>query len=45
MLSLAFIRDHPDAVRRAAAAKNVALDLDALLGLLGGHDSQGATPT
>ncbi|HMG46259.1 MAG TPA: serine--tRNA ligase [Allosphingosinicella sp.] len=33
MLSLAFIRDNPDLVRRAIAAKNVALDLDALLAL------------
>jgi seryl-tRNA synthetase len=35
MLSLPFIRDHPDAVRAAIAAKNVALDLDALLALDG----------
>jgi seryl-tRNA synthetase len=35
MLSLAFIRDNQDAVRRAIAAKNVALDLDALLELDG----------
>jgi len=33
MLSLQFIRDNPDAVREAAAQKNVALDLDALLAL------------
>jgi seryl-tRNA synthetase len=33
MLSLPFIRDNPDAVRRAIAQKNVALDLDALLDL------------
>jgi seryl-tRNA synthetase len=33
MLSLPFIRDNPDLVRRAIAAKNVALDLDALLAL------------
>jgi seryl-tRNA synthetase len=31
MLSLPFIREHPDAVRTAIAQKNVALDLDALL--------------
>jgi seryl-tRNA synthetase len=31
MLSLSFIRDNPDAVRKAAADKNVPLDLDALL--------------
>jgi seryl-tRNA synthetase len=31
MLSLQFIRDHPDAVRQAAEAKNAPLDLDALL--------------
>lgn len=31
MLSLAFIRDHPDIVRKAISDKNVALDLDALL--------------
>jgi seryl-tRNA synthetase len=31
MLSPAFIRDHPDLVRKAIADKNVALDLDALL--------------
>jgi seryl-tRNA synthetase len=31
VLSLAFIRDHPDAVRRAAEAKNAPLDLDRLL--------------
>ncbi|HEX6376781.1 MAG TPA: serine--tRNA ligase [Allosphingosinicella sp.] len=31
MLSLQFIRDHPDAVRAAAAAKNAPLDLDRLL--------------
>ncbi len=35
MLSLAFIREHPDAVRTAIAQKNVALDLDALLALDG----------
>jgi seryl-tRNA synthetase len=35
MLSLAFIREHPELVRRAAAAKNVPLDLDALLALDG----------
>src|SRR5919199_4323558 len=33
MLSLAFIRDNPDAVRKAAEQKNVALDLDRLLTL------------
>jgi seryl-tRNA synthetase len=33
VLSLAFIRDNRDAVRKAAADKNVGLDLDALLGL------------
>jgi len=33
MLSLAFIREHPDAVRTAIAQKNVTLDLDALLAL------------
>ena len=33
MLSLAFIRDDPDIVRKAIADKNVALDLDALLAL------------
>lgn len=33
MLSLPFIRENPDAVRTAIAQKNVALDLDALLGL------------
>jgi seryl-tRNA synthetase len=32
MLSLQFIRDHPDAVRQAAESKNAPLDLDALLG-------------
>jgi seryl-tRNA synthetase len=31
MLSLAFIREHPDLIRNAVAAKNVALDVDALL--------------
>ncbi|HEX8623432.1 MAG TPA: serine--tRNA ligase [Allosphingosinicella sp.] len=31
MLSLQFIRDHPDAVRQAAIAKNAPLDLDRLL--------------
>jgi seryl-tRNA synthetase len=31
MLSLQFIRDHPDAVRKAAEAKNAPLDLDRLL--------------
>jgi seryl-tRNA synthetase len=36
MLSLQFIRDNPDAVRAAAEAKNVRLDLDALLALDGG---------
>ena len=35
MLSLAFIRDNPDAVRTAIAQKNVTLDLDALLALDG----------
>ncbi len=35
MLSLPFIRDNPDAVRKAIADKNVALDLDALLALDG----------
>jgi seryl-tRNA synthetase len=35
MLSLAFIRERPDAVRTAIAQKNVALDLDALLALDG----------
>jgi len=35
MLSLPFIREHPDAVRKAIADKNVALDLDALLALDG----------
>jgi seryl-tRNA synthetase len=35
MLSLQFIRDNPDAVRKAAAEKNVALDLDRLLVLDG----------
>jgi len=35
MLSLAFIREHPDAVRNAIAQKNVALDLDPLLALDG----------
>ncbi len=35
MLSLAFIRENPDAVRTAIAQKNVALDLDALLALDG----------
>ena len=33
MLSLQFIRDFPETVRRAATAKNVALDLDRLLAL------------
>ena len=33
MLSLPFIRDNPDSVRKAIADKNVALDLDALLAL------------
>jgi len=33
MLSLQFIRENPDAVRKAIAEKNVALDLDALLAL------------
>jgi seryl-tRNA synthetase len=31
MLSLQFIRDHPDAVRSAAAVKNAPVDIDALL--------------
>jgi seryl-tRNA synthetase len=35
MLSLAFIREHPDLVRAAIAAKNVGLDLGALLALDG----------
>jgi seryl-tRNA synthetase len=35
MLSLQFIRDHPDAVRKAAAAKYAPLDLDRLLALDG----------
>jgi seryl-tRNA synthetase len=35
MLSLQFIRENPDAVRAAAEAKNVRLDLDALLALDG----------
>jgi seryl-tRNA synthetase len=35
MLSLAFIRENPDAVRAAIARKNVTLDLDALLELDG----------
>jgi seryl-tRNA synthetase len=35
MLSLQFIRENPDAVRRAAEAKNMPLDLDALLALDG----------
>jgi len=35
MLSLQFIRENTDAVRKAAAEKNVALDLDALLALDG----------
>src|SRR3982750_4352833 len=35
MLSLQFIRDHPDAVRKAAAEKNAPLDPDALLALDG----------
>ncbi|HEY0311938.1 MAG TPA: serine--tRNA ligase [Allosphingosinicella sp.] len=35
MLSLQFIREHTDAVRKAAAEKNVALDLDSLLALDG----------
>jgi len=35
MLSLPFIREHPDIVRKAIADKNVALDLDALLALDG----------
>ncbi|HEV2816884.1 MAG TPA: serine--tRNA ligase [Allosphingosinicella sp.] len=35
MLSLVFIRDNPDVVRRAIADKGVALDLDALLALDG----------
>jgi seryl-tRNA synthetase len=35
MLSLPFIRENPDVVRKAIAQKNVALDLDALLALDG----------
>jgi seryl-tRNA synthetase len=35
MLSLAFIRDHPDAVRKAIAEKGASLDLDHLLALDG----------
>src|SRR3954464_13607916 len=35
MLSLQFMRDNADAVRKAAAEKNVALDLDGLLALDG----------
>ena len=35
MLSLQYIRDNADAVRKAAAAKNAALDLDRLLALDG----------
>ena len=35
MLSLAFIRDNPDAVRKAIADKNAVLDLDRLLALDG----------
>ncbi|HEX5183088.1 MAG TPA: serine--tRNA ligase [Allosphingosinicella sp.] len=35
MLSLAFIRDHPETVRKAAAEKNAPLDLDLLLALDG----------
>ncbi|HEX4739432.1 MAG TPA: serine--tRNA ligase [Allosphingosinicella sp.] len=35
MLSLAFIRDNPEAVRKAAAEKNAPLDLDRLLALDG----------
>src|SRR4051812_21738723 len=35
MLSLQFIRDNPDAVRKASADKNAALDLDVLLALDG----------
>ncbi|HEY0412552.1 MAG TPA: serine--tRNA ligase [Allosphingosinicella sp.] len=35
MLSLPFIRDHPEAVRKAAVEKNAALDLDRLLALDG----------
>src|SRR5688572_33193771 len=35
MLSLQFIRENPDAVRQAAAAKNAGLDLDRLLELDG----------
>jgi seryl-tRNA synthetase len=35
MLSLQFIRDHPDAVREAAEAKNAPLDLDRLLAVDG----------
>lgn len=35
MLSLAYIRDNPEAVKTAAAAKNVVLDVDRLLALDG----------
>src|SRR3954465_5843741 len=35
MLSLQFIREYPDAVRKAAAEKNAPLDLDTLLALDG----------
>jgi seryl-tRNA synthetase len=35
MLSLQFIRDHPDTVRKAAEEKNAALDVDRLLALDG----------
>src|SRR3954447_15544313 len=35
MLSLQFIRDHPDAVAKAAREKNAPLDLDGLLALDG----------
>src|SRR3954466_14648152 len=35
MLSLQFIRDHSDIVRKAAAEKNAPLDLDALLARVG----------
>ena len=35
MLSLAFIRDNPQAVRKAAEEKNAPLDLDRLLALDG----------
>jgi len=35
MLNLAFIREHPDSVRKACEEKNVALDVDRLLALDG----------